>query len=120
MNCMKEEKDILFKHATRISVGCVTLSTRCIMKIIISLAGPEGNMKQILHSYWLPRQPRWANQVCLMYGADLQSLKFFLTMLAMEPQKSGRRKSKQRKKSTLVDLLCYKYSWLSFPACRIT
>ena len=84
---MKEEKDILFKHATRISVGCVTLSTRCIMKIIISLAGPEGNMKQILHSYWLPRQPRWANQVCLMYGADLQSLKFFLTMLAMEPQK---------------------------------
>lgn len=57
------------------------------MKIIISLAGPVGNMKQILHSYWLPRQPRWANQVCLMYGADLQSLKFFLTMLAMEPQK---------------------------------
>ena len=52
------------------------------MKIIISLAGPEGNMKQIL-----PRQPRWANQVHLMYGADLQSLKFFLTMLAMEPQK---------------------------------
>lgn len=68
-------------------------------------------MKQIQHSYWLPRQPRWANQVCLMYGADLQSLKFFLTMLAMEPQKE---------KSTLVDLLCYKHSWLSFPACRIT
>ena len=56
------------------SVWCVTLSTRCIMKIIISLAGPVGNMKQILHSYWLPKQARWANQV-------------FLTMLAMEPQK---------------------------------
>ena len=57
------------------------------MKIIISLAGPMGNMKQILHSHWLPKQARWANQVCLLHGADLQSLQFFLTMLAMEPQK---------------------------------
>lgn len=102
------------------SVWCVTLSTRCIMKIIISLAGPEGNMKQILHSYWLPKQARWANQVNLMYGADLQSLKFFFNNAGNGATKSGRRKSKQRKKSTLVDLLCYKHSWLSFPACRIT
>ena len=77
-------------------------------------------MKQILHSYWLLRQPRWANQVCLMYGADLQSLRFFLTMLAMEPQKVVEENQNKGKKSTLVDLMCYKHSWLSFPACRIT
>ena len=59
------------------------------MKIIISLAGPEGNMKQILHSYWLLRQPRWANQVCLMYGADLQSLKFFFNNAGNGATKSG-------------------------------
>ena len=92
------------------------------MKIIISLAGPEGNMKQILHSYWLLRQPRWTNQVCLMYGADLQSLKFFLTMLAMEPQKvvESKKKIKTKEKINSCRFIVLQTQLAVFPACRIT